>query len=144
MALGDVNDIMPGSDFGWFLVIFEKKRWVEIPTWAKGVDFRASARPGQLGLRDVLHVVGSDGTVSIVEIVSLSLLVSKNLKVKKVISFVPEPRDSWVFRDSYACKRFTYPYILCIGIFYVFAFWICYTFTNQMYLMCLCVKRVKL
>ena len=55
---------------GWgFWVIFEKKQLVEIWSWAKRVDFRASARPDQLGLRGAPLVVGSYGTVSIVEIV---------------------------------------------------------------------------
>ena len=69
-----------GRGFG---VIFEKKHLVEI--WTKRrVDFRVSARPGQFGLRDAPHVVGSDGTVSIIKIVSLSPRV-ENLKVKKVM-----------------------------------------------------------
>ena len=80
-----MNDAMPGSDglriWGDF---WKKKQLVEIRTWVKRVDFRASARPGQLGLRDALRVVGSDGTVSIVKIVSLSPRV-KNVKVKKEI-----------------------------------------------------------
>ena len=46
--------------------------------------FLSWARPVQLGLRDAPRVVGSDGTVSIVKIVSLSPRV-ENLKVKKVI-----------------------------------------------------------
>ena len=71
---------------GWgFWVIFEKEQLVEIWNWAKRVDFWASAKPDQLGLRDAPRVAGSDGTISIVKIVCLSLLVSKNLKVKKVI-----------------------------------------------------------
>ena len=74
-------------------------------------------RPVQLGLRDAPRVVRSDGTVSIVKIVSLSLSPRvENLKVKKVISFIPEPRESSVFRDSYAYKHFTYPYITHIRI----------------------------
>ena len=58
-------------------------------------------------LRDAPHVVGSDGTVSIVKIVYLSPRV-ENLKVKKVIkvSYL-NYRESSVFRDSYAYERFT-------------------------------------
>ena len=51
--------------------------------------------------------------VFVEEIVSLSLLMSKNLKLKKVNkSFVPEPISC--FSDSYMCyelcERFLYPY----------------------------------
>ena len=47
---------------------------------------------------------------------------SKNLKSKKVNKrCVPEPRESSVFRDSYAYERFTDQYILRIRI------WLCYT-----------------
>ena len=99
---------------GWgYWVIFEKKQLAEIWNCAKRVDFRASARRGQLGLRDALHVVGSDGAVSIVKILSLSLSlhVSKNLKVKKVrkVSYL-NYRESSVFRD-----------FLCI--FHIFVIW---------------------
>ena len=73
------------ESMGWgFWVIFEKKQWVEIRTWAKRANFWASARPGQLGLRDAPRVVWSEGTVSIIKIVSLPPRV-ENLKVKKVI-----------------------------------------------------------
>ena len=103
-------------------VIFEKKKLVAIWSWTKWVDFRASAKPGQLGLRDAPRVVGSDGTVSIVEIVSLSPRVEKPKSQEGNKSFVPElPRVvsvSSVFRDSYACERFTYPYVLQIHTFY--------------------------
>ena len=107
---------------GWgFWAIFENKQLVEIWTWTKRVDFRASARPGQLGLRDASRVVGSDGTVSIVEFVCLSLSsCQKTKKVKKIIkvSYLNYRESSVfrVFRDSYACERFTYPYILRIVI----------------------------
>ena len=69
---------------------------VEIRTWAKQVDFWALARPGLLGLRDAPRMVGSDGTVSIVEIVSLSPRV-ENLKVKKVI------KVSYLNKESRQC-----------------------------------------
>ena len=57
---------------------------------------------------------GSDGKVSLErKFVSLSLLMSKNLKLKKVIkSLVPEPiscfSDSHMFMNI--CERFPYPY----------------------------------
>ena len=50
----------------------------------KRVDFWTWARPVQLWTTGYPRVVGSDGTVSIVEIVSLFPRV-ENLKVKKVI-----------------------------------------------------------
>ena len=81
------------EDLGWF----KKKKWlVEIRTWAKRVDFRASVRPGQLSLRDALSVVGSDRTVSIVKIASLSPRI-ENLKVKKVI------KVSYLNKESRQC-----------------------------------------
>ena len=107
---------MPGSDGLRILGDFWKKQLVEIRTWAKRVDFWASARPGQLGLRDAPRVVGSDGTVSIVKIVSLFPSV-ENLKVKKVIKVSYLNQESRrVIRDSYACERSTYRYIshICI------------------------------
>ena len=105
---------------GWgFCVIFEKKQLVEIGTWPKRVDFWASARPGQLGLRDAARVVGSTGTVSLVKIVSLAPRV-ENLKVKKVIkvSYLNYGKSS-VFRvffgflcrwTFYRSVYFTYSY----------------------------------
>ena len=98
-------------------MIFKKKQWVEIRTWAKQVDFRASARPGQLGLRDAPRVVGSDGKVSIVEIVSLYPRV-ENLKVKKVknVSYL-NYRDSSVFRVCFGIPM--HMNVLQIRIFHV-------------------------
>ena len=52
--------------------IWRWTKWVEIWRWTKRVEIRTWARPVQLGLRDAPHVVGSDGTVGIVKIVSLS------------------------------------------------------------------------
>ena len=95
---------------GWgFCVIFEKKQLVEIRTWAKRVDFRIWTRPS--------HLVGLDGTVTIEKIVSISPRVKKPKSQEGSKSFVPEQRESSVFRvfrDSY--ERFTYPYISHIRI----------------------------
>ena len=81
-------------------------------------------RPVQLWTTGCLCVVGSDGTVSIVEIVCLSPLVSKNLKVKKVIkvSYLNDRELSVfrVFRDSDACERSRYQYISRIRILVLF------------------------
>ena len=63
-----------GLGFG---VIFENKQLVEIRTWAKRVDFWTCARPVQLWTTGCSRVVGSDGTVSTVEIVFLSPRVEK-------------------------------------------------------------------
>ena len=49
--------------------------------------------------------VGSDGTVSIVKIVCLSLLESKEVNKR----FAPEPSESSVFQDSYVYERFHVP-----------------------------------
>ena len=62
--------------------------------------------------------------------VCLSLLMSKNLKLKKVIkSFVPEPKESrqvlWVFSDSDTRKEITnflYIRILCMWISWSYVF----------------------
>ena len=65
----DMNDIMPGSDELRILGDF----WKKAVSWdSKWVDFWTWARPVQLWTMGCPHVVGSDGTVSIVEIVSLS------------------------------------------------------------------------
>ena len=58
-------------------------------------------------------MVGSDGTVSRVEIVSLSPHVEKPKSQEGNKSFVPEQRKSsvfCVFQDSYAYVHFMYPY----------------------------------
>ena len=124
---GDVNDVMPGSD-GVRILWFEKKTVSWDSTLDEGSRFSelAEARPVVCG--EVLHVVGSDGKVSIERncvcvcvslSLSLSLLVSINLKLKKVIkSFVPEPISC--FSDSCAYEHyehsilwtfFTYSYL---------------------------------
>ena len=69
----DVNNVMPGSDGLRILGDFWKMQLVEIWSWAERVEIRIWARPGELGQRDAPRVVGSDGTVSIVKILSLSL-----------------------------------------------------------------------
>ena len=104
---------------GWgFWVVFEKSRELRFESGRS--EMRSEPRRVQLGLRDAPRVVGSDWTVSIVEIlcVSLSLLVSKNLKVKMVIkvSYL-NYRESSVFRvssDFYVYEHFKYPYICTV------------------------------
>ena len=131
---GDMNEIMPGNDGLGFLGILKK---------AVGWDFeigrsesrselkrgelifgaqRGEARPGQAswGLQDAPLVVGLDGTVSIVRIVSLSPRV-ENLKVKKVIKVSYLNQDivmtSSVFRGiPMHVNIFTYLYISRIHI----------------------------
>ena len=98
--------------------------WKKAVSWDSNLEeasgFLSWVRPVELGLQDVPHMVGSDGTVSIVKIVSLSPRV-ENLKVKKVIkvSYL-NYQGSSVFRDSNAYERFTHPYIC---IFYIFISW---------------------
>ena len=88
-----VNDVLPGSDGLRILVIFFwKKQWVEICLWARLFEIRSWARPVEIwtcarasparAYRMRRAFVGSDRTVSIIKIVSLSPLVKK-LKVKK-------------------------------------------------------------
>ena len=124
---GDVNGVMPGSNGLRILGDF----WKKAVSWDLRQDeagwFLSWARPFHLGVRDVPSIVGSDGTVSIVKIISLSLslflylLVSKNLKIKKVIkvSYLnQESRQCFeCFSDSYAYERCTYPYVSSIRIF---------------------------
>ena len=112
----DVNDVMSGSDGLRILGDFWKKKISEL---------RSEARRVQLGLQHVPRVMGSDGTVSIVKIVSLSPRVEK-LKVKKLIkvSYL-NYRESSMFRvffgflcmwTFYVSVYFTDPYILYIRI----------------------------
>ena len=128
----------PGSDRGcewrharmWWAGIlgyFFKKAvsWdlrLDETNWDLNLDgaswFSELGRPGQAssGLRDTLLFVGSDATVGIVKIVSLSPRV-KNLKVKKIIKVSdlnPESRQCFVFFGFlcvwifYACEYFMY------------------------------------
>ena len=93
-----------------------KRRAGNFGDFWKSSYLRFEPRRVQLGLGGAPRVVGSDGTVSIVNTVSLSPRV-ENLKVKKVIkvSYL-NYRESTVFRDSYACERFTYLNVLRIRI----------------------------
>ena len=119
---GDVNDVMPVSDGLRILGDFWKKELVEIWSWTKRVNFWTWARPVQLWTTGCPRLVGSDGTVSIVKIVSFSPRV-ENLKVKKVIkvSYL-NYRESSVFRvffgflcrcmwTFYVSEYFTYSYL---------------------------------
>ena len=106
----------PEAMGGGFGVIFEKNavRWdlkLDEASWDPNL--------GESSWVYEMRVVGSDGTVSLVKIVSLSPRV-ENLKVKKVIkvSYL-NYRESSVFRvfqDSYASERSTYRYISHIRI----------------------------
>ena len=72
-----VNDVMPGSDGLRILVIYEKNSELRSDAGWGELIFEPGRSQSSCGLRDAPRVVGSDGTVSIVKIVSLSLLVSK-------------------------------------------------------------------
>ena len=115
------------EDFGWFLT--------KTVSWDLKLDkagwFLRWARPVLLGLRDASREVGSDGTVSIAKIESLSSCWKpKRQEVNK--SFVPEQRESSVLRAYfgipmpvnvsrtrmfYRSVYFTYQYVSHILIF---------------------------
>ena len=69
---------MPGSDGQEFLVIFEKAVSWDPKLGEASWDLKLDEASPVCGLRDAHSFVRSDGTVSIVRIVSLSLLVSKD------------------------------------------------------------------
>ena len=115
-------------EFSWFLK--KAVSWdltLDEASWDLKLD---EASPvGAYGMHRAF--VGSDGTVSIVKIVSLSSHVEK-LKVNK--RFVPKLKkviSVSVFRDSYAYIRFTYSYFDYVTVFvrynfmYLY-FWYCY------------------
>ena len=89
----------------------KKEQLVEIPTKTRLVDFWTWARPVQLGLRDAPRVAGSDGTGSIVKIVSLSPIVEKPKSQEGNKSFVPESRLCFGIP--------MHVNVLRIGIFYI-------------------------
>ena len=97
------------DDFGWF---FKKKLSWDL----KLEELKSEPRRVQLGLRDAPRVVGSDGTVSIVEIVSLFPHVEKPKSQEGNKSFVPKPRDSSVFRVFFGFPM--HVNVLRISIFY--------------------------
>ena len=94
LTLDEVSWDLSLGEASWFLSLGEAS-----PVWAYGM---------------LRGFVGSDGTVSIVKIVSLSPRVEK-LKVKEVNKcFVPELKRVVIvsrISDSYAYEHFTYPYI---------------------------------
>ena len=121
---------MPGSEGLEFLVILNKSR--ELRFGLRRVGIRVWVRPVQLFAAGCARVfVGSDETVSIVKIVSLSPRV-KNLNLKKVIKVSYLNQEC--FSDSYACEYFrnimnvfTNPYIsririLIYGYIYIYIF----------------------
>ena len=82
------NDVMPGSDWQGFLVILKKKpQLVEIRSWARPVEIWSWTRRVQFVAYGMPRAfVGSDGTVSIVKIVCLSLSSCRKTKLKKSIN----------------------------------------------------------
>ena len=113
---GDVNDVMPGSDGLWIWGDF----WKNAVSWDLKLDEASWFLDlGEGSLQDAPRVVGSYGAVSILKIVSLSSCWKpKSQEGNK--SFVPEPRESSVFRDSYACERSTYQNVFQIRTFHIF------------------------
>ena len=104
MFLGVVNDVMPGSDGLGFLVILNKSE-LRFALRRGKLIFGAWRDQSSWGLRDAPRVVGSDETVSIVKIVSLSPRV-ENLNLKKVI------KVSYLNQESRQC--FVFFGFLCI------------------------------
>ena len=105
MGLGMWKTSCPEA-MGWgFRVIFEKKA----VSWDPNLDESSWVYE----MRRTWW--GSDGTVSIVKIVSLSPRVEKPKSREGNKSFVPE-------RDSYAYERSTYPYTSHICIIFVFGY----------------------
>ena len=97
---------------GLRILRFEKKQELRFKLRTSKLIFGARRGETSWGLRSVPHVVGSDGKVSIK--LCLSLLMSKNLKLKMVIkSFVPEPISS----------VFGFRYSMNICLFHVFISW---------------------
>ena len=97
-GIGDVNDVMPGSYGLGFLVILNKSRELRFGLRLSELIFGPGWGQSSYSLVGALRVVGSDGTVSIVRIVSLSPRVEKPKLKEGNKSFVPEPRESSVFR----------------------------------------------
>ena len=105
-----MNDVMPGSDGLGFLGILKKSS--ELWFGPRRVQLFAAGCACVGWVSELRADAGR--TVSIVKIVSLSLSSCWKPKSQEGNkSFVPEPRESSVFRDSYACERLTHPYI-CI------------------------------
>ena len=108
---GDVNDVMSGSDGLRSLGDFWKKAvcWdlnLEEATWFSNLG---EARPGGSTRCAARGGVRWNSQHSR-NCVSLSSCREGNK------GFVPEQRESSVFRDSYACECFIYPYISRIRI----------------------------
>ena len=104
---GDLNDVMPGSDGLRFFVILNRSgdlrfglRRSELifRTWVRPVHFvncRVRTRVGW-----VSELRADDGRTVSIEKLCLSLLVSKNLNLKKVI------KNSYVNQESRQCFMF--------------------------------------
>ena len=114
---GDVNDVMPGSDGLRILGDFWKKAELRFePRWSELIF---GPGQGQSSHRSTRCIAWSDGTVSIVKIVSLSPRV-ENPKVKKVISFVPELKSRQCF------AYFGIP--MHVNILHIVILAVCYTY----------------
>ena len=103
------------------LGIWKKNSWDLNSEWVswdsslvEGSQLVVSSRQDQLG--------STKCAARLLKKLCLSLLMSKNLKLKKVIkSFVPEPKESrQVFPDSY--MRMNIMNVLCMWIFWPY-FW---------------------
>ena len=114
---------------GWDSSVFWKKQLDEIWTWTERVDFLSSVRPGQYGCtRCTAGCWFRWDSQHSKNCISLSSC-SKPKSQESNKCFVPEPRKSSVFRDSYACERLTHPYICIMYISHIRRLWVCYMYS---------------
>ena len=121
MKLGDVNDVMPGSDGLGFFVILNKSSELRFGLRRSKLIFRTWARPVQGGLRCARVRVDwvSESRADLwtnsqhkkIVCLSLSPRVEKPKLKEGNKSFVPEPRKSSVFRVFRIPTRMS---ILCL------------------------------
>ena len=95
---------------GWDSWVFWKKKCSELRFETGRSELRFGSRGVQLGLGGAPRIVGSDGTVIIVKIMSLSSRV-ENLKVKKVF------KVSYLNQESCQCFE-CFSGFLCVWTFY--------------------------
>ena len=115
---------MSGSDGLGFLGILKKSSQLRFQFRQGVLIFGARRGEASWDLRDAPWVVGLDGTVSIVKIVCLSLSCRKPKSQEGNKSFVPEPRESSVFRVFRIPMRMN---ILCIMyLSHIRRLWLCH------------------
>ena len=110
----EVKVVMPGSDWLGFIVILNKSSELRFGLRRSKLIFQTWARPVQFvdcGVRTrvgwISELCADDGRTVSIDKLCLSLFLCRKPKLKEGNkSFVPEPRESSVFRvffsDSYA------------------------------------------